>query len=405
MSEPRLDRSPLAGLRVLDLGQIYNGPYAGFLLAMAGAEVVKLEPIAGEALRARSGHSQPAFAMGMLNSNKRGIAIDLKSERGKDLFLELVQEADVLLENFAPGAMERLGLGSEYLQERNPRLIYASSTGYGLSGVDRDNLAMDLTIQAYAGVMSVNGPEGGPPLKTGPAICDFFGGVHLYAGIATALYERERTGIGRKVEIAMLEATYPVLATNLTSMHNLGGEQPSRRGNQHPTGASAPYGVYQAADGHVAVICVRERHWERLRAVIDREDLAQDPRFADQKSRGEHADVVDAVVNEWSSQLPKVEVVRRLRKATVPVAPVRTLPEVSEDPHMHARGTLQRVDHPTFGEVVLPHSPLRFHGEQRAPVRPNPDLGEHSAAVLTEWLGYREAQIEELHRAEIIKIG
>ena len=396
MSNTALATHPLQGVRVLDLGQIYNGPYAGFLLAMAGADVVKVEPLGGEALRSRGGMTGLAFSMGMLNSNKRGIAIDLKSDSGRELFVQLVQQADVLLENFSPGAMERLGLGAEYLQELNPRLIYASSTGYGRSGPDRDNLAMDLTIQAYSGVMSINGPADGPPLKAGAAICDFLGGVHLYAGITTALYEREITGIGRLVEIAMLEATYPVLATSLTSMHNLGGEQPPRRGNAHPAAASAPYGVYQVADGHVAIICVREEHWQRLLTVMDRDDVRDDPRFVDQKNRGQHAEAVDAAINAWSSTFNKAELLELLRTHNVPTAPVRTLPEVVEDPHMHGRGTLQRVEHPEFGDVILPHSALRFAGEERVPVRPSPRLGEHTYAVLKDWLGYDAAGVDEL---------
>jgi CoA:oxalate CoA-transferase len=391
-----LARHPLQGLRVLDLGQIYNGPYAGFLLAMAGADVIKIEPLSGEALRARGGMTGLAFSMGILNSNKRGIAMDLKSEAGKELFIKLVQEADVLLENFAPGAMERLGLGAERLQQLNPRLIYASSTGYGLSGPDRDNLAMDLTIQAYSGIMSINGPVDGPPLKTGPAIADFLGGVHLYAGIATALYEREITGIGRSVEIAMLETTFPVLSTSLTSMYNLGGKQPPRRGNSHPASASAPYGVYTTSDGHVAIICVREVHWQRLVTVMNQPGVEDNLHFADQKTRGKYGDEVDEVVNAWSCKLNKAEVVELLRAHNVPVAPVRTIPEVVEDPHMHSRGTLHRVKHPEFGDVVLPHSPLRFEGEQRVSLQPSPRLGEHTYKVLDDWLGYDAATVDAL---------
>ncbi|MFT5445177.1 MAG: CoA:oxalate CoA-transferase [Gammaproteobacteria bacterium] len=402
---------PLQGVRVLDLGQIYNGPYAGFLLAMAGADVLKIEPLGGEALRARGGMTGLAFSMGILNSNKRGIALNLKSDAGHALFIELVQQADVVLENFAPGVMERLGLGAERLQQINPRLIYASSTGYGRSGPDRDNLAMDLTIQAYSGVMSINGPADGPPLKAGAAVCDFLGGVHLYGGIVTALYERERTGIGRVVEIAMLEATFPILATSLTGMYNLDGVQPERRGNAHPASASAPYGVYEAADGHVAIICVREAHWQRLLEVMQQAGHAQadsakdDPRFADQKIRGKYSEAVDAVLNAWTRTVNKSEIIELLRAHNVPVAPVRTLPEVVEDPHMHSRGTLQRVNHPEFGEVTLPHSPLRFDGEERLPVKPSPRLGEHTYEVLGDWLDYKQADVDALLAQGVMQIG
>ena len=246
-------RWPLEGVKVLDLGQIYNGPYAGFLLAHAGADVVKVEPVGGEILRKRGGLGAP-FSFTILNTNKRGISIDLKNPKGKALLLDLVLEADILLENFAPGAMDRLGLGAEVLMEANPRLVYASGTGYGLSGPDRDNLAMDLTVQAVGGVMSINGPEDGPPLKAGVAVADFMGGVHLYAGIMTALFERSVTGRGRLVEVAMQEAIFPVLTSNLASLQRNGWKQPERRGNRHPTRGSAPYNVYECADGHLATV-------------------------------------------------------------------------------------------------------------------------------------------------------
>ncbi|MGA1066747.1 MAG: CaiB/BaiF CoA transferase family protein, partial [Alphaproteobacteria bacterium] len=195
---------PLKGVKVLDMGQVYNGPYAGMLMAQAGADVVKVEPLEGEALRSRGGGKTP-LAHVMLNAGKRGVAIDLKSDKGRAVFLDLVKKSDVLLENFAPGAMERLGLGSATLLQHNPRLIYGSSTGYGAWGADMNNLAMDLTIQAYSGIMSINGPSDGPPLKAGLAVVDFLGGVHLYSALVTALYERSISGKGRVVEVAMQE--------------------------------------------------------------------------------------------------------------------------------------------------------------------------------------------------------
>ena len=387
---------PLAGVKVLDLGQIYNGPYAGFLLAMAGADVIKVEPITGEAIRDRSGPGGVSFAFGMLNSNKRDLSIDLKTAAGTALLIELAKQADVLLENFAPGALDQLGVGAAVLQAANPRLIYASSTGYGLSGPGKNNLAMDLTIQANSGIMSVNGPPDGPPMKAGVAVADFFGGVHLYSGILTALYEREKTGVGRLVEIAMLEAVYPVLASNLTAMHQGGGVQPLRRGNQHPTGTSAPYGVYETADGHVAIICVREVHWESLIKLMGRADLKDDPRFKDQATRGGNSRLVDSIVQAWTCTLPKGEIAETLRAHAVPGAAVRALPEVTEDAHMHERGMLHRLDHPELGAVVLPHSPLRFHGEARVALAPSPGLGQHSREVLADWLDYDRIRIDAL---------
>jgi crotonobetainyl-CoA:carnitine CoA-transferase CaiB-like acyl-CoA transferase len=396
-----LPTPPLKGVKVLDLGQIYNGPYAGFLLAHGGADVVKVEPLDGEALRKRGGLGVP-ISFTTLNTNKRGIAIDLKADRGKALLVDLAKQADVLLENFAPGTMDRLAVGPDVLMAANPRLIYASGTGYGLSGPDRDNLAMDLTVQAVGGVMSINGPADGPPLKTGLAVCDFLGGVHLYAAIATALYERSVTGQGRLVEVAMQEALYPALASNVAGMHTQGWKQPVRRGNRHPTQGSAPYNVYECKDGHVAVICVREAHWTSLLDVIGRSDLADDPRFATQALRGENEDDVDAVVAPWLRERSKYEAAQILKENRVPAAPVRDLTEVTADAHMHERGMLHDVDHPELGKIVLPSSPLRFAGSTPPALQSEPDIGEHTAAVLAEWLGMEAAAVESLKDAKIV---
>ncbi len=392
---------PLQGVKVLDLGQIYNGPYAGFLLAHGGADVVKVEPLDGEALRKRGGLGVP-LSFAALNTNKRGIAINLKADGGKKLLIDLAKEADVLLENFAPGAMERLGVGADVLMEANPRLIYASGTGYGLSGPDKDNLAMDLTVQAVGGVMGINGPADGPPLKTGLAVCDFLGGVHLYAAIATALYERSVTGQGRLVEVAMQEALYPALASNVAGMHNQGWKQPERRGNRHPTGGSAPYNVYECTDGHVAVICVREAHWTSLLDVIGRADAAGDPRFATQALRGQNEDDVDAIVAPWIRARSKYEVAEIFKANRIPAAPVRDLTEVTADPHMHARGMLHDVDHPEMGKIVLPSSPLRFAGSEPPALQPEPEVGEHTAAVLADWLGMEANDVHRMKDAGVV---
>ena len=399
MSEQRW---PLQGVKVLDLGQIYNGAYAGFLLAHAGADVVKVEPLTGEALRDRGGGTVP-FSFIMLNTNKRGLALDLKHPEGKALLLDLVQQADIVLENFAPGALDRLGVGAEAMMAVNPRLVYASSTGYGLSGPMRDNLAMDLTVQAVGGVMSINGPADGPPLKAGMAVCDFLGAVHLYSGIVTALYEVAVTGKGRHVEIAMLEALYPALASNIGSLHSNGWQTPpERRGNKHPFRGSAPYNVYECADGHVAIICVREVHWTGLRTAMGRDDLAADPRFATQPARAENEDAVDAVVGPWLKPLTRAEAIAILQKHRVPAAPVRDLTEVVRDEHMHARGMLHDVVHPEFGPVVLPTSPLRFTGSPPPSVTWPPEIGEHTDEVLKEWLGRSAAEIATLRENRVV---
>ncbi len=282
---------PLAGVTVIDLGQVYQGPYATLLMAKAGAEVIKVEPLNGDSTRRRGAPDEgSAFPFGMLNGNKRSVTLNLKSARGCGLLIALVKHGDVLLENFAPGVMDRLGVGWGVLHAANPRLIYASGTGYGLSGPNRDNLAMDLTVQAMSGVMSVTGFPGGPPLKAGPAIADFLSGAHLYGAVMTALYQRSRTGKGRLVEVAMQEAVFPTLASNLGMLHKAQGVVPMRTGNRHGGLSVAPYNVYPAKDGHVAIICVAERHWASLLTAMGRDDLRDDPRFATNSDRARNMD-------------------------------------------------------------------------------------------------------------------
>ena len=392
---------PLEGVKVLDLGQIYNGPYAGFLMAHAGADVIKVEPLTGEVLRQRGGGQVP-LSFSMLNTNKRGIAIDLKKNEGKKLLLDLAGEADVLLENFAPGAMERLGLGIDLFLESNPGLIYASGSGYGLSGPKKNNLAMDLTVQAIGGIMSINGPETGPPMKAGAAICDFVGGVHLYAGIVTALYEREKTGLGGVVEVAMQEAIYPVLTSNIASLHKNKWKQPARRGNKHPTQGSAPYNVYETTDGYIAIICVKDAHWISLLKVIAREDLLTDQRFKTQALRATNEDVVDEIVENWTKTKTKDQAAELLKTNKIPAAPVRNLEEVTQDEHMHERGMLNNINHPTMGDVILPKSPIRFHKTPESELNIEPTIGQHTREVLVEWLKISGEKLDTLIRTGVI---
>lgn len=388
-------RWPLEGVRVLDMGQVYNGPYAGFLLAQAGADVVKVEPLEGEALRSRGGGTTPLSHV-MLNAGKRGIAIDLKADDGRAMFLDLVDKADILLENFAPGAMDRLGIGSDVLLKRNPRLIYGSSSGYGAWGPDRNNLAMDLTIQAYSGIMSVNGPSDGPPLKAGLAVVDFLGGVHLYSALVTALYERSQTGKGRVVEVAMQETALTALATSFTAMQMAGGAQPPRRGNNHPAGTGAPYNVYACKDGHVAIICVRDSHWAALAKASGNPEMAEDPRYKLGVDRASREGEVDAVIAAWTAGLSKYDVAAICKQDRVPAAPVREMPEVAQDGPLRERAALFEIDDPELGQAVVPGSPLRFHGSPRPEWRPNPQIGEHTGDVLKDWLGLENDIVQAL---------
>ncbi|MGH8786298.1 MAG: CaiB/BaiF CoA transferase family protein [Cupriavidus necator] len=386
---------PLRGVVVLDLGQIYQGPYCGLLLALAGATVIKVEPPNGEPVRARR---NSLLALAMLNSNKLGISLNFKEEQGRETFLSLVDKADVVLENFAPGTLDKLGLGAEALMKRNPRLVMASASGYGTWGPDRDRLAMDLTIQATSGAMHVTGYPDRPPVKAGPAVADFLGGIHLYGAIVTALYDRERTGIGRVVEIAMQDAMFPTLASNLT-MHLEDPDASPRTANRHSGLGMAPYNSYAAKDGFVTIMCVREQHWKGVLQAAGRMDLADDPDYASHAVRCKRMEEVDALVESWTSRFTRAELQEQASHYRFPCAAVRDLDEVINDRHMHERGMLHRVQHRDLGEVVLPHSPLRFSGLAPLPLTPNPDLGQHTEVVLGELLGLDSAAINRLKAA------
>lgn len=393
---------PLEGVTVVDLGQIYNGPYCTFLMAMAGARVIKVEARGGENLRRRSVVGGAALPFAMLNSNKTFATLNLKTARGRELLEAMVARSDILVENFAPGALDRLGVGYEALRRVNPRLVYGSGSGYGLTGPNRERPAMDLTVQAMAGVMHVTGFPDRPPVKAGPALGDFFGGVHLFAAILAALYERERTGVGRRVEVAMQEAVYPSLASNLGLHYSRGNAVPPRTGNRHGGLAESPYNVYPTSDGHIAIICVGETHWLSLLEAMGRGDLRDDPRFRDLRSRVEHMDEVDELVSAFTARHPKQPLSDLLTRHRVPCAPVRDLDEVVNDAHMHARRALEWVDHPLYGRVCLPNSALRFEGVEPMPIEPSGVLGRDNRAVYGDWLGLSESQIAQLETEEVI---
>lgn len=380
--------TPLAGITVLDFGQIYQGPYATMLMAKAGANVIKIEPPGGEPLRKRvmATGGETTLPIAMLNANKRGVTLNLKSEAGKDLLRKLASRADVLLENFAPGTLDGLGVGYDVLKQVNPRLIYASGTGFGLSGPDKDNLAMDFTIQAASGIMSVTGDPDGPPMKAGPTLVDFMGGIHLYAGVMTALFQRTITGQGQLVEIAMQEAVYPTLASSY-DYYLKTGKAPPRAGNRQAGLSAAPYNAFQTNDGWVAIHVVTDVHWANLLRAMGREELMGDERFTTHAARAKNMQETEAIVSAWTRNLGKYEVASIARKYRIPAAPVRNAMEVMNDRHMHERGMLQRINHPVLGEITVPNTPLRLHGAEFVAPVASPALGEHNIEVYGEWLG------------------
>lgn len=393
---------PLAGLTVFELGQIYNGPYCGLLLAHHGADVIKIEAPQGDVLRrmdrSPGGASYPFL---MLNASKRGITINLKHERGRDLFLQLAEHADVIVENFAAGVTERLGMGYDVVRARNPRIIFASGSGFGTSGPYVGYPAMDFTIQALVGAMSITGYPDMPPVKCGPTFIDMLGAVHLFAGILLALHERERSGRGQRVEVAMFDASVPALLSYLAPLYELDREI-TRSGNRHVVGGATPYNNFKCVDGYVAIMCVSNQHWLDLCRLMGRPDLLANERWHGVPERAEDWQQIEAEVENWTCSQRRDDVARKVAAAGIPSAPVRTLPEVGSDPHIFERGIIRTVDYPTRGTVKTIGTPIKLseHGEPE--VSSPPTLGEHTTEVLREVLHMSSDDIDALRRAGAI---
>jgi len=377
-------------LVVLELAHIYNGPYCGLLFAHLGAQVIKVEPPTGERLRTRAPGDQDPHEFVMLNSNKKSVTVDLKSDDGRENFLKLVEQADVVIENYGPGTLARLGIAPETMLDRNPRVVVASGKGYGSVGPYAEMPAMDLTVQAMSGAISTTGFSDSPPVKAGPAFTDFSGAIHLFGGAMAALYDREKTGKGQIVEVSMHDTIYPMLTSALSVLHNNPDSQlPERTGNQHSGLNMAPYNVYKAADGWIAIICASDKHWLRLIEALDIGEYADDPRFADPVSRAEQMDVVDGLITDATSQLSRTEISERLGVAGVPYAPVKTLREVDQDPHLIERGMIRYVEHPENGRVPVVGNPLRMSSVQveNEDLSAAPKVGANQEEVFAKLLG------------------
>jgi crotonobetainyl-CoA:carnitine CoA-transferase CaiB-like acyl-CoA transferase len=380
--------SAFDGVRVLELGQIYNGPYCGLLLAQLGADVIKIEPPGGEPLRFRSHQPTESHEFVMLNSNKRSLVLDLKTGAGRQALLDLVESADVLIENFAPGTMERLQLDHEQLLRHNPRLIVASGKGYGSTGPYAHMSAMDITVQAMSGSAAATGEPDGPPTKAGAAFVDFSGGIHLFGAVSAALFQRERTGRGQIVEVSMHDTIYPMLASSLGGLHNQPEQPlPERTGNRHSGMAVAPYNIYPASDGWLAIICISERHWQGVATALGRRELIDDPSFRTQQDRVANIDDVDEEVSSVTRTRTRADLVRDLQAAGVPCAPVKSIREVDTDEHLVQRGMIQYVEHPARGRVPVPGCPLRLSDSPVGPLRAAPPLGASTEAIVAELAG------------------
>lgn len=390
---------PLKGVRVIELAQIYAGPYCGLQLAHFGAEVIKVEPPGeGEFLRMRPPVTKGANSNYlMLNPGKRSVALNLKEPRGRELLKRLLQDADVLVENYAAGALERLGLGYEELAGQFPRLIYASCKGYGSDSRWAQLGAMDFTVQAAAGIIDMTGYADRPGVRATAALIDTSTGMHLVAGILAKLIERGRTGLGGRVEVAMLDVCTP--ATGGMILAAMEGRALPRLGNRHP--AACPSNTYRAADGQILIYCLTEDHWRRLARLMERADLLADARYHDHLSRYGIIDEVDGIVGKWAAHRTRAELVETLIAHGIPCAPVRPITEVAADPELAQRGLIRDGEFDGRPIKVLGSAiKLSGVGADESPTRVS-QLGQDTVDVL-RGIGIGEAELQSLRRDRII---
>jgi formyl-CoA transferase len=393
---------PLDGVRVLDLTRVVAGPYCSMFLGDLGAEVVKVEqPGTGDDTRGWG----PPFAGGesayylCINRNKKSLALDLKSPRAVELLRELAKVADVIIENFRPGTMERLGLSEKELRQLNPRLIYASLTGFGADGPMSDWPGYDLIVQAWGGLMSITGTPDGEPVKVGVAIIDLVAGLMLGKAITAALFAREKIGVGQRIDTSLLEAEVASLI-NVGSNYLIGGKIPTRWGNAHPN--IVPYQNFKTADGYLVIGVASEVIWKRFCQAIGRTELTDDARFANNSKRVENRAALIALLSEVFLQRNNETWFKSLTEAAVPCAPVQTVDQVFQAPQVLHRDMLLEVEHPTAGTVRMAGIPVKFSVTPASVRLPPPLLGEHSGEILKSWLGMNAESIDELKREKVI---
>ena len=393
---------PLAGVKVLDLTRVLAGPYCTMFLGDLGAEVVKIEqPEVGDDTRAWG----PPFVGGesayflCINRNKKSVTLDLKSNQAVGLLRRLAEGADVLVENFRPGTMERLGLGERELRAVNPRLIYASLSGFGADGPMKDWPGYDLIIQAWGGLMSVTGMPDGEPTKVGVAIVDIVAGLMLGKAILAALFARERTGVGQKLETSLLEAEVACLI-NAGSNYLVGGVVPGRWGNAHPN--IVPYQSFKSRDSYLVIGVAGEAIWRRFCQAIGMVGLADNPRFARNPQRVEHRGELIDILTEIFLQRDTAAWVTLLIDAGVPCAPVQTIDQVFHAPQVIAREMVVEVSHPTAGTLRMAGLPVKFSGTPASIRLAPPLLGQHTAEVLRSWLRLDDSAIDDLKSKGVI---
>lgn len=394
-------RGTLAGVRVLDLTRVLAGPAASLALADLGAEVIKVEPPgSGDETR-----TFPPFKAGeshyflSINRGKKSIVIDLKSEAGVELLKQLAAESDILVENFRPGVMQKLGLSYDVLKQINPRLIYCAISGFGQTGPLSNQPSFDIVLQALSGAMSVNGEMGGDAFKMGIPLGDWIGGINGPIAILSALYERERTGVGRYIDISLLDGMINMLGY-LAQLTFFNQRNPEPQGSQHPN--LVPYGSFNAKDGAIIIACLTNQFWGRICSALDMPEYADDERYSSLEKRRDARDDVNALINERTRRLTIAELTSILTEFQVPNAPILGVQEALASEQVKARNMVVDVDHVSLGEIPIVNRPFKFANVDMQDPSAPPTLGQHSNEVLTSVLGLDVETIAKLRSEKVV---
>ena len=393
---------PLENIKVLDLTRVLAGPFCTMILSDLGAEVVKLEmPVTGDDARGfgpfKNGKSLYFVS---INRNKKSISLNLKSEKGKQIFKQLLPQFDVLVENFRPGTMERLGLGYEILKEIHPGLVYAASSGFGHSGPYSERPSYDILAQAMGGIMSITGWPDSPPTRVGMSLGDITASLYTAIGINAALYQRTRTGIGQKIDISMLDCQVSILENALTRFQ-VEGKSPKPIGNRHPT--ITPFQAFKASDGYFVIAVGNDNLWRTFCNAIQREDLIDDPRFMTNGFRTQNVDTLTAILEPVFAEKSSGEWLKIIKEAKIPCAPINSVDKLFDDLQIQARNMIVDVHDKEAGDIKISGNPIKMTAVPEVSHRqPAPDVGEHNEALFRRLLGLDNESIQKLRDEGVI---
>ena len=385
-------RGPLSGITVLDLTQFLSGPFCTMIMADLGADILKIERPDRPRASGPYLHGERIYDLSV-NRSKKSMTLNLKSDAGKDIFKKLLISSDVVIENFKPGTMERMGLGYEELKKIKPNLIYAAISGFGYTGPYKNRGALDMVIQGMSGLMSLTGEPNGRPTRCGTSASDIFSGIYMFGAVASALYEREKTGKGQFIDVAMLDSTFSCLENAVinTCIFN---KNPERVGNSHPT--SVPFQTFQTSDGEIIITCSRDSAFYSLCRAMGRPDMIQDERFAKAEARRLNKELLEDEITRFTSTRTLDECEETLNQFGVPNGRINTLTMICNDPQIAARDMIVKVEHPVAGTYQMAGSPLKFSSLTEAHYEPAPTLGQHTREILSERLNMTDTEIEAL---------